>query len=301
MPLSDTEPQTQTKRIKIGDAAEFPLGSTKVVVVEDQQIAVFNVEGRLYAIANRCPHRGASLGQGTRDGVVVTCPLHHWEFNLESGECVAQPGHGVRRFEVFTAGDGVLLDVSSTADKADQVWDGIHRYLVRYGAMGWAGRFGSVDRIECSHGDRVVVQTRRGVEIGEVLAGPVDGETGHVDGENHQPTGEVLRRLTSEDEQRCENTPQDDVSSMFDQCRALLSDRQVDVEVIDCERLFDGESIVIYFLGDESSQMQSIAEELGNQWRAKVLFAPVVEPAAAPHGSGGCSSGGCSGGGCGSE
>jgi len=305
MPLSETKPQTEPKprtepkRVKIGDADELTPGASKIVVVGERKVAVFNIEGNLYAIDDRCPHRGASLGKGTRDGFVVTCPLHKWEFDLRTGQCVGRPGNELRRFEVFVGGDSLLLDVSSIDEEQEPVWDGIHRYLVRYGAMGWVGRFGSVDRIECSHGDRIVVQTSRGVEIGEILAGPADGRDDQNDAGNHQPIGEVLRGLTAADEQQHDRSLRNGLSDVFEQCQKLLSEREVAVEVIDCERLFDDETIVLYFLGEESIEMQPIAEELGKHWQAKVLFNPVIEPVAQPVASGGCGREGCGGGGCG--
>jgi cell fate regulator YaaT (PSP1 superfamily) len=166
--------------------------------------------------------------------------------------------------------------------------------------MGWVGHFGSVDRIECSHGDRVVVQTIRGVEIGEILAEPVDDRDDQADVSNHQPVGEVLRRLTSEDEQQHARSLRNGLPDVFEQCQKLISDREIAIAVIDCERLFDDETIVLYFLGEESVEMQPITEDLGKHWQAKVLFNPVIEPAVAPDGSGGCGSGGCGSGGCGS-
>ncbi len=175
MPTSATKPPEGPKRVKIGEAGGLSPGASMVFIIDERKVAVFNVEGNLYAIDDRCPHRGASLGKGTLDGVVVTCPLHKWEFDIRTGQCVGKPGNELRRFEVFVAGDSLLLDISSIDKEEEPVWDGIHRYLIRYGAMGWVARFGSVDRIECSHGDRVVVHTGRGVEIGEILAPPTNG------------------------------------------------------------------------------------------------------------------------------
>ena len=289
-------PRTEPKRVRIGAAGELTPGSSRIVVVGERKVAVFNIEGKLFAVDDRCPHRGASLGMGTRDGFVVTCPLHKWEFDLRTGQCVGQPDNELRRFEVFVSGDSLLLDVSSIDEQKEPAWDGIYRYLVRYGAMGWVGRFGSVDRIECSHGDRVVLQTGRGVEIGEILAGPADGNDDRNDADNHQPVGEVLRRLTAEDNQQHDRSLRNGLSDVFERCQKLLSDREVAVEVLDCERLFDEETIVLYFLGEESTEMQPIAEELGEHSQAKVLFHPVIEPAVEP---GGCGSGGCGQGGCG--
>ncbi len=299
MPLSEIEPQTELKRVRIGAADDLPSDTSKIFVVGEQKFAVFNIDGELYAIEDRCPHRGASLGKGTRDGFVVTCPLHKWEFDLRTGECEEQPGTKLRRFEAFVTGDSLLLDISSIDEETAPVWDGIFRYLVRYGVLGWVGRFGSVDRIECSHGDRVVVQTSRGTEIGEILAGPVDGREDQGDISSHQPIGEVLRRLTPEDDQQYNRSEQPASFDIFAESQQLLADHQVAVQVIDCERLFDDETIVLYFLGEETTEMQPIAEELGKRWQAKVLFNPVIEPVAQPGASGGCGREGCGGGGCG--
>ena len=298
MTPSEIETQTEPKRVKIGAADDLPPGASKIFVVGDRKFSVFNIDGELYAIEDRCPHRGASLGKGTWDGFVVTCPLHKWEFDLRTGQCEEQPGTELRRFEAFVTGDSLLLDLSSLDEEKKPAWDGIYRYLVRYGGMGWVGRFGSVERIECAHGDRVVVQTSRGTEVGEILAGPVDGREDQGDISNHQPVGEVLRRLTAEDDQQHRRSQQNETADIFEQCHQLLSDREVAVEVIDCERLFDEETIVLYFLGEETTEMQPIAEELRKRWQAKVLFNPVIEPIAAP-GGGGCGREGCGGGGCG--
>ena len=298
MPLSEIEQQTEPKRVKIGAAGDLPPGASKIFVVEERKVAVFNIDGELYAIDDRCPHRGASLGKGTLDGVVVPCPLHKWEFDIRTGQCVGKPGNQLRRFEVFVAGDSLLLDVSSIDEEEEPVWAGIHRYLLRYGAMGWVARFGSVDRIECSHGDRVVVHTSRGVEIGEILAPPTKGSDQQSDTNNQKPAGEMLRRLTPEDEKQYASSLRTEPFDIFEECQKLLSDHQVSVQVIDCERLFDNETIVLYFLGEESTAMQPIAEELGSNWQTKVLFQPVIEPAVEAGGHGGCGREGCGGGGC---
>ena len=286
--------ETETKRVHIGAVGELPAGASRFVAVGERRIVVFNVEGNLYAIDDRCPHRGASLGKGTRDGFVVTCPLHKWEFDLRTGQRVGQTGIELRRFEVFQTGDSLLLDVSET-DENTSAWDGIYRYLVRYGAMGWVGHFGSIDRIECTHGTSVIVQTSRGIEIGEILAGPDERADDSSDSTNPRPAGEVLRSLTADDNEH-HHTPTADSPDVFGECCKLLSDHQVAVEVIDYERLFDGETLVIYFLGEESYELQSIAEKLAENWQLRVLFNSAVETA--PAAGGGCGGGSCGSGGC---
>ncbi len=76
----------------------------RVVTVDGQEVALFNVEGRHYAIANRCPHRGGPLSRGhletVSDTVAVRCPLHGWLFDLETGRCLNQPGVCATAYQV---------------------------------------------------------------------------------------------------------------------------------------------------------------------------------------------------------
>jgi len=62
-----------------------------VMEVEAQGVAIClaNVEGKLHALDNWCPHRRGPLGQGWVDGKAVVCPWHSWSFDCETG--VAEP------------------------------------------------------------------------------------------------------------------------------------------------------------------------------------------------------------------
>ena len=90
---------------------ELPPGGRKIVEVRGRTVGVFNVNGTYYALLNRCPHRNAPLCQGTitgliegpepykvefsRDGEVLRCPWHGWEFDITNGRSVFNP-HRVR-------------------------------------------------------------------------------------------------------------------------------------------------------------------------------------------------------------
>ena len=54
-------------------------------VVNERQIGLFNVDGSLYALANECPHAGASLAHGELNGDIVSCRIHHWRFCVRDG------------------------------------------------------------------------------------------------------------------------------------------------------------------------------------------------------------------------
>ena len=77
---------------------------------------------------------------------------------------------------------------------------------------------------------------------------------------------------------------------VFETSRELLESRGLPIEVVDCETLVDGSKIFLYFLGESSTELARIAEELGQAGEASVAFHPVIEPA--PSG-GGCGAGGC--------
>jgi nitrite reductase/ring-hydroxylating ferredoxin subunit len=59
----------------------------KKVKVGDRSIAVIRIEDEYYAFSSSCPHRGASLIEGTINGIgEIICPLHHYRFDLKSGQ-----------------------------------------------------------------------------------------------------------------------------------------------------------------------------------------------------------------------
>lgn len=91
----------------VAKTAEIPLGSQKVVRVEERDICIFNVKGAYHALLDRCPHEGASLCRGfrvglatsdkpgtfelSREGEFVKCPWHGWEFDLMTGQSWCDP------------------------------------------------------------------------------------------------------------------------------------------------------------------------------------------------------------------
>ncbi|MGH9338803.1 MAG: nitrite reductase small subunit NirD [Acidobacteriota bacterium] len=79
---------------------EIPSGQGRVVRANGKEIALFNVQGRFYALDNICPHRGGPLGEGRLKGHVVTCPWHAWSFDVISGNCTVTPLADAQTFEV---------------------------------------------------------------------------------------------------------------------------------------------------------------------------------------------------------
>lgn len=98
---------------RVARANEVPRGRGTVVEVEGKKIALFNVEGRFYAIDNTCTHRGGPLGEGNLRGSTVTCPWHGAQFDVRSGQVLASPAAAdVSTYPIKMEEDSVWVAVS---------------------------------------------------------------------------------------------------------------------------------------------------------------------------------------------
>jgi len=97
--------------IAVARTAEVPEGSVHVVEVAGRPIALFRVDGTVYAIDDTCTHMGASLAQGAIDGDQVVCPWHGARFAIKTGEALTPPAdHGVACFGVRVTGDAIEIE-----------------------------------------------------------------------------------------------------------------------------------------------------------------------------------------------
>ncbi|MEU3982812.1 Rieske 2Fe-2S domain-containing protein [Streptomyces sp. NPDC026672] len=117
-------------RYVVGPAAELPPGSSTVVYPDRVKsgIGVFNVDGEFYALKNTCPHMGGPLCKGTvrgtseadvkadgqpevrwvRTGEIISCPWHHWEFEIKTGRTIFTSRQRVRGYPVSVVPADVL-------------------------------------------------------------------------------------------------------------------------------------------------------------------------------------------------
>lgn len=91
----------------VGRVSDIPTGERLIVTLEGRSIGVFNVNGRFYALRNWCPHQAAPLCRGaikglltasdpdhvelSRQGEILRCPRHGWEFDITNGASVFNP------------------------------------------------------------------------------------------------------------------------------------------------------------------------------------------------------------------
>jgi nitrite reductase (NADH) small subunit len=98
------------------------LGSRRVARERGMDVAVFrNGEDQVFALLDRCPHKGGPLSQGIVFGTSVACPLHNWTIALEDG-CAQAPDEGcTQRFSCRVDAGQVLLDPVELATLAIDV------------------------------------------------------------------------------------------------------------------------------------------------------------------------------------
>ena len=91
----------------IATVDELPPGTRKFLTIDARPIAVFNINGEFFGLLNRCPHQGAALCEGpliglaqssdpgaieyTRQGEIIRCPWHGWEFDIRTGQSYCDP------------------------------------------------------------------------------------------------------------------------------------------------------------------------------------------------------------------
>ncbi|MGE5325908.1 MAG: Rieske (2Fe-2S) protein [Deltaproteobacteria bacterium] len=97
--------------VKIANLSEVAPGTAKAVDVNGQLIALFNVDGAIFALDNTCLHQGGPLGEGLLEGDVITCPWHMWEYNVRTGEKVGHPELKVNRYEIQVANGEIKVAV----------------------------------------------------------------------------------------------------------------------------------------------------------------------------------------------
>ena len=109
-----------TDRKKICLVTDIPvLGSRRVARSLGMDVAVFrNDQDQVFALLDRCPHKGGPLSQGIVFGTSVACPLHNWTIGLADG-CASAPDEGcVQKFAVKVEAGQVALDATELATLA---------------------------------------------------------------------------------------------------------------------------------------------------------------------------------------
>lgn len=164
-------------------------------------------------------------------------------------------------------------------------------HLVRVGTLGEVGHFASADSLRYPRGSPVVVRTPRGLELGEVLAPPNDLTEAEAD-------GQILRPMTVEDQLLAARLEKNRAAA-YEACAQRIAALGLGTVLIDVEHLFDGQTLVFYFLGDPPDVLEGVCAELAELYEASAQFRRFTETLLIGCGPG-CGTADALGGGCGS-
>jgi nitrite reductase (NADH) small subunit len=105
--------------IDIGTLEDIPRRGARVVKTPQGCIAVFRTEAdEVFALDDRCPHKGGPLSQGIVHDRAVTCPLHNWVIDLATGQARAPDAGRVATVPLRCEQGRLLLDVARLASRA---------------------------------------------------------------------------------------------------------------------------------------------------------------------------------------
>lgn len=151
------------------------VGDRRVVRIDGHQILVLRTETGLLAVANRCPHEGYPLSEGTLNGCRLTCNWHAWIFDLDSGETLTG-GDGLRRYPLRVDGDDALSVAITTPPKEERqavalagLQAAVQDHDVERIAREWA-RYGAAEGDLRPALIALLDQTRDGMEYGSTHA-----------------------------------------------------------------------------------------------------------------------------------
>lgn len=75
------------KWFKAANIDEIPKGESKLIDINNEKIALFNVDNEFFALKHECPHEGGPLAEGELVDNCIVCPWHGWMFDVKTGKC----------------------------------------------------------------------------------------------------------------------------------------------------------------------------------------------------------------------
>ena len=99
--------------VDIGSLDEIPRQGARLVKTAQGCVAVFRtLDDQVFALDDRCPHKGGPLSEGIVHGTSVTCPLHNWVFDMNSGTAQGADEGRVQTYAVRVQGGRILIDAT---------------------------------------------------------------------------------------------------------------------------------------------------------------------------------------------
>lgn len=109
--------------VEVGRLSDLEPGSATVVEVGETEIAVFNTGEGIYAVDNRCAHRGGPVSKGWVADGIVTCPWHWWRYRLASGQRLGSDRIALRTYQVQVKDGVIVIKAPNLAEEPASIRD----------------------------------------------------------------------------------------------------------------------------------------------------------------------------------
>jgi len=112
--------------VEVGRLDDVPRRGARRIARSDglPPIAVFRTaDDEVFALVDRCPHRGGPLSEGIVQGRAIACPLHGWVIELDSGQAEAPDEGCTQTVAVRLAGKRILLALPASEAAAAPQWE----------------------------------------------------------------------------------------------------------------------------------------------------------------------------------
>ena len=139
-------------------------------------------------------------------------------------------------------------------------------YVVRYGRMRFLGECTGLPDQEQARGQRVVIRSDRGTEVGEVLCPATDRTRQFLE---HPAQGEILREASAED-LKLEEDLVEAQKEAFATCRELIAKRRLQMDLVDVEMILGRERVVFYYLAEKRVDFRELVKDLARALRTRI-------------------------------
>ncbi|PQO31191.1 signal peptidase [Blastopirellula marina] len=140
------------------------------------------------------------------------------------------------------------------------------KYIIRYGAMRFLGVFSARAKDEYNRDDQVIIRTKRGLEVGDVLCEATDEAVKQL---TDPAFGSIMRAMSEEDVKQTEHMVGDALREE-ETVRRVIREMNLPMQLVDVEHLFGGERIIVYYLAESRVDFRELVKALASELQTRI-------------------------------
>jgi cell fate regulator YaaT (PSP1 superfamily) len=154
-----------------------------------------------------------------------------------------------------------------TGPLAPNLAPAVPKYVIRYGVMRKLGVFATRGRDLYARGQRVIARTPRGQEAGEVLCEATEHVLSQMEADH--ATGQIVRLLTADDDNDIRRLDTQRRGEL-DVVRKRIEELKLDMQLVEVERVYGGERVVVYYLSEDRVDFRELVKVLAHDLQTRV-------------------------------